>query len=424
MAGFSWRSGLRSRWRTGRSRTGDVGCPKKNVAGTEREREAVGSKMKAMGDAKARDFRALTVQLVFFLQSFAFASWLTRLPAIKSDFALSEGEIGALLVTLPLGAVVASPIAGAASVWVSLRVLTVVSLSIMAFAIGLIGFAPSALVLAPVLVLVGLGAGAVGVAMNAAAIATEASVGRPILMRCHAMFSIGLAAGALAASGFVAAGVSTAPHLLTVSVLVVSGIALLSRWLPGRAIHDEPEGPKFAWPAGAVIIPSLIACGSMVAEGATMDWAAIFLRTVLDAPASSIGFGVAAFSGAMALVRFFGDSVLSNHDDSTLLAVGAGLGATGYGIVTIAPDYRVALAGYAVVGFGLAPIMPTAFRVAGRLSASAPALGVAAASSAATVGFLLGPALIGFLAEIGGLRLSFAFVVGLLCCVGLLSRKL
>lgn len=364
------------------------------------------------------------MQLVFFFQSFAFASWLTRLPAIKADFALSEGEIGALLVTLPLGAVVASPIAGAASIRVSLRSLNVISLSAMAIAIAFIGFAPNALSLAPVLVLVGLGAGAVGVAMNAAAIATEASIGRPILMRCHAMFSIGLAAGALAASGFVAAGITTAMHLVAVAALVISGTVVLSRWLPRRTSEGETEGPKFAWPTGAVIVPSLVACGSMIAEGATMDWAAIFLRTVLKAPPSYLGFGVAAFSGAMAIVRYFGDGVLSKFDDRTLLAASAVIGATGYALVTAAPDYRVALLGYALVGFGLAPIMPTAFRVAGKLSPNAPALGVAAASSSATVGFLLGPALIGFLAEIGGLRVSFAVVVALLSFVGLLSRKL
>lgn len=383
-----------------------------------------GSEQKREGAAPNWDFRALAVQLVFLLQSFAFASWLTRLPAIKAEFSLSEGEIGALLVTLPLGAVVASPLAGAASVWISLRWLNVVSLGTMAFAIALIGFAPNAFLLAPVLVVVGLGAGAVGVAMNAAAITTEALIGRPILMRCHAMFSIGLAAGALAASGFVAAGISTATHLVVVAALVISGIFALSRWLPGRTVENETEGPRFAWPSGAVLVPALIAGGSMIAEGATMDWAAIFLRTVLEAPPASVGFGVAAFSGAMAVVRFFGDGILSRVSDRALLAAGAGIGATGYMLVTAAPDYRFALLGYALVGLGLAPIMPTAFRVAGKLSPKAPALGVAAASGSATVGFLLGPAFIGFVAEIGGLRLSMALIVALLCGVALLARKL
>jgi MFS family permease len=160
----------------------------------------------------------------------------------------------------------------------------------------------------------------------------------------------------------------------------------------------------------------------MLAEGATMDWSAIYLSDVLEASPSLASLGVAVFAGAMAVVRFFGDGLTQRMGDRAVMLTGAGLGAIGYLIVVIATNYQIALAGYFLVGLGLAPIVPTALRVAGRLSPHAPGIGVAAASSFATIGFLLGPALIGFIAEVSGLRTAFALVCIALIVIACLAR--
>jgi MFS family permease len=368
------------------------------------------------------DPRALSVQLVFFAQAFVFASWLARLPAIKIAFDLSEGEIGAILMALPAGAVVSAPVAGMASVFISLRALNILSLVIMVCAVALIGIAPGPILLAAVLFVVGFGAGAVGVAMNSAGIAAEEAVGRPVLLRCHAMFSVGLATGALASSAFVAGGLSAAAHLATVAACAFAAVVCVASWLPGTKPESDGQEPRFAWPSGAVVLPACIACGSMLAEGATMDWSAIYLSDVLEASPSLASLGVAVFAGAMAVVRFFGDGLTQRMGDRAVMLTGAGLGAIGYLIVVIATNYQIALAGYFLVGLGLAPIVPTALRVAGRLSPHAPGIGVAAASSFATIGFLLGPALIGFIAEVSGLRTAFALVCIALIVIACLAR--
>jgi predicted MFS family arabinose efflux permease len=260
--------------------------------------------------------------------------------------------------------------------------------------------------------------------MNSAGIAAEEAVGRPVLLRCHAMFSVGLATGALASGAFVAAGMTVAAHLATVAAFAFAAVVCVARWLPGTKPESDGQGSRFAWPSGAVVLPACIACGSMLAEGATMDWSALYLSNVLEAPPSLASLGVAVFAGAMAVVRFFGDGLTRRMGDRAVMFTGAALGAFGYLIVVVATHHQVALAGYFLVGLGLAPIVPTALRVAGRLSPHAPGLGVAAASSFATIGFLVGPALIGFIAEVSGLRTSFALVLFVLIVIALLSRML
>lgn len=370
------------------------------------------------------DPRALAVFFVFFAQAAAFASWLPRLPELKAAFGLSEGALGALLMALPAGAIVAAPLAGLATARASPRALNVAAMACLLAAIALIGAAPGPVPLAAVLLLVGLGGGVMGVVMNAAGLAVEEELGRPILSRCHALYSVGLATGALLAGVFLAAWASILAHLATVASVILVAVLAVARWLPGRAPEAEGDAPRFAWPSGALLVPAAVACGCLLAEGAAVDWSAVYLDTVLSAPAATVGLGVAAFSGAMALVRFGGDRLTERLGERRLVTGGAALAVAGFALVALAPDHRAALGGFLLAGLGLAPIVPTAFRIAGRLSPRNPGLGVAAASSLGYAGFLLGPALVGLMAEAAGLRLSFAAVAGLLAAVALLSRRM
>ena len=275
------------------------------------------------------DPRALAVFFVFFAQAAAFASWLPRLPELKAAFGLSEGELGALLMALPAGAIAAAPLAGLATAHASPRALNVAAMAWLLAAIALIGAAPGPVPLAAVLLLVGLGGGAMGVVMNAAGLAVEEALGRPILSRCHALYSVGLATGALLAGVFLAAGASILAHLATVAAVILMAVLAVARWLPGDAPEVEGDVPRFAWPSGALLVPAAVACGCLLAEGAAVDWSAVYLDTVLSAPAAAVGLGVAAFSGAMALVRFGGDRLTERLGERRLVTGGAAAGRGG-----------------------------------------------------------------------------------------------
>jgi hypothetical protein len=125
--------------------------------------------------------------------------------------------------------------------------------------VALIGIAPGTILLVAVLFVVGFGTGAVGVAMISAGIAAEEAVGRPVLLRCHAMFSVGLATGALASGALVAAGMTVAAHLATVAAFAFAAVVCVARWLPGTKLRSDGQEPRFAWPSGAVVLPACIA---------------------------------------------------------------------------------------------------------------------------------------------------------------------
>jgi MFS family permease len=362
---------------------------------------------------------------LFFILAFAFASWLPRLPELKSAFQLSDGDIGFILLALPVGLLTVIPVVAYASTRLSLKSLNLICMVWIYVSIPILGLVTTPAGLAVVICAIGMGAGALGVSMNAAGFATEESVKRPILSRCHAMYSLGLASGGLVAGGIAAQGVPIFIHLAVTNAALFALLLIIVRNIADDTNQAVTETePKLALPKGKLVVPGLIAMGCLMAEGVTVDWSSIFIADVLKAPALYVGAGVAAFSGAMAAMRFAGDALVSRIPEHVIIGSGALTSAIGFAITSIAPDLSIALIGLVIIGLGLAPIVPIAFRIAGRLSPNAPGVGVAAVSTLGYAGFLIGPALVGMIAEITSLRASFATIAALMICVAILSRKL
>lgn len=394
--------------------SGTVGRRTADKASGVRDSEAASS---------TRDPRMWSAFGLFFVQAFAFAAWLPRLPELKRAFGMSDGDVGLVLLALPVGLLTVIPIVGYASTRVSLRTLNLACMGWMLAAITLVGLMTGPLGLAFAILLIGMGAGSQGVAMNAAGFAAEEAMGRPILSRCHAMYSLGLAAGGLIAGLIAAANVPIALHLAATNAVLFAVLLVIARAIVnGRKPSDDD--PKFALPRGALLVPGLIAMGCLMAEGVAVDWSSIFLADVLDAPAALVGAGVATFSGAMAAMRFAGDWIAQRATERTIVGAGAIVSALGYAVTAAAPNAVIAFGGFILVGFGLAPIVPVAFRMAGRLLPNAPGVGVAAVSTLGYAGFLLGPAVVGLVAEASTLRWSFVAIATLLLAVAALSRRL
>ena len=374
-------------------------------------------------DNGARDPRMWSAFGLFFVQAFAFAAWLPRLPELKDRFGMSDGDVGLVLLALPVGLLTVIPLVGYASTRLSLRTLNLACMGWMLAAIPLVGLVNGQVGLAVAILLIGMGAGSQGVAMNAAGFAAEEAMGRPILSRCHAMYSLGLAAGGLIAGLIAAAGVPIALHLAATNAVLFAVLLVIVRTIVD-ARKPSDEAPTFALPTGALLVPGLIAMGCLMAEGVAVDWSSIFLADVLAAPAALVGAGVATFSGAMAAMRFAGDWIAGRMGERAIIGAGSLVSAVGYAVTAAAPNPPIAFVGFVLVGFGLAPIVPVAFRMAGRLSPNAPGVGVAAVSTLGYAGFLLGPAVVGLVSEATNLRWSFVAIAGLLLAVTALSRSL
>jgi predicted MFS family arabinose efflux permease len=257
-------------------------------------------------------------------------------------------------------------------------------------------------------------AGSMDVAMNTHAVVLEKRYQRHIMSSFHALFSLGGMAGS-ALGGLVASrGVSAGIHFW-ISGIALAAISLFAfRWLPlplaPEDVKEAKSGGTITWSVllGAL---ALLAFSIMLVEGAIADWSAIYLRTsVLTGPGLA-ALGYAVFSGAMAGGRLAGDYLTGKLGRANLVCYGALLAAAGLAFVLLFGSAGWALVGFTCTGAGLATIIPNAFAAAGNIEGSAPGPSLAVVTTAGYVGFLAGPPLIGFVAQLSTIRAALWILV-------------
>jgi len=277
------------------------------------------------------------------------------------------------------------------------------------------GLADSAVTLFLALFVLGLASGALDVAMNAQGIEVERTLGRPILSGLHGLWSVGLGIGAGIAALAAAAGLDPLEHFALVAlVLALASVALLGGLLSAREqLREETEpgenGPVRWTPA--LVLLGVIAFCSFCGEGAASDWSAVYLTQELGASAALGAVAFAAFAVTMAAARFAADPLRARLGDVTLVRGGSLLAAAGLGIALVVHEPAAGIAGFALLGLGLGPVVPIAFGAAGALDARATGRLVGRVATLGYVGTVIGPIAIGWLAEATSLRTSLGLVV-------------
>jgi MFS family permease len=359
--------------------------------------------------------------MLFFTNGLLLATWVSRIPAIRTSLGLSHGTLGVVLLGVALGALMAMPVAGwGAARFGSHRVCRVVAVAFCA-TLPWLATAPGAWWLAVALFCFGAGNGALDVAMNAQAVAVEERYRRPIMSSFHALWSLGGLTGAALGGLAAAAGLSPLAHF-TVAAALLGGTTVavaLPRLLDaGEAqVHatnirtDERRG--FAWPPGTIFALGAVGFCIMMGEGAIADWSAIFLRDSVGASEGLAATGYAAFSIAMAAARFLGDALCARFGAVTLVRAGSTLAAVGLAFGLVIDSPAAVLLGFAAVGAGFATIVPQVFSAAGRTPGIAPGPALAMVTTVGYTGFLVGPPLIGFAAEHLGLRAALGIIVAM-----------
>jgi MFS family permease len=362
------------------------------------------------------------VTAVFFLNGTVFVSWYARLPDIQDELDIGTGALGVALLGAPVGLLVAQPLAGALAASIGSRPLVAASPLWLAAAV-----LPALAVDVPTLALatlsVGAANGVLDISMNVQGLAVEKVSQHRIFNSLHAAFSFGALAGAALAGGAAVAGLDPLAHLAIVAGIGAAGAFVASRGLLPREAEPRHEGPRFARPSRRLAALGVIAFCALLAEGAVFDWSGIFLARETDAPDGLAPAGLAAFNLAMGFGRLRADRVAERLGSARVGRAGALLAAAGLGAALVTGTAGGAIAGFAVMGVGLAAIFPLALRAAGYDEALAgPAL--AAVSTLGYTGLLTGPPTIGILAELLGLAGALACVCGLLGLVGALAGQL
>lgn len=362
------------------------------------------------------------VTAVFFLNGMVFVSWYSRLPGIQEQLDIGNGTLGLTLIGAPVGLLVAQPLAGALAATIGSRRLVAAAPLWLAA-----GVAPALAVDAPTLALatlaVGAANGVLDVSMNVEGLAVERAAGKRLFNSLHAAYSFGALTGAAIGGLAAAVGLDPLPHLAIVVAVGAAAATLASRGLPPANAEPPPQGPRFARPSRRLAALGAVAFCALLAEGAVFDWSGIFIRRETDAAVGLAPAGLAAFNLAMGFGRLSADGLAERVGASALGRAGALTAAAGLGTALILGSAAGAIAGFAVMGVGLAAVFPLALRAAGYDPAIAgPA--VAAVSSVGYAGLLTGPPAIGMLAEVLGLGGALACVCALLGVAAALAGHL
>jgi hypothetical protein len=266
--------------------------------------------------------------------------------------------------------------------------------------------------------------GALDTSMNTQALTVEGVRRRPLMNGMHAAWGVGAFAGGGIGSLGVALGLSLGRQLLILGAAVVVVVGWLSLSLLPDPAHDT--GPRTGRPRripAPLLLLGVVAFASMLCEGAAADWSGVYLHDSLGGARAVSGIGFTGFALAMVLVRFFGNRLLARHPADVLLPVLAGVTCVGFSIALVIDSVPAGIAGFFLLGLGVGTVVPTAFSAAGRLPGVHPGVGVATVSGLGTAGFVLGPPVIGQVANATSLPVALGLVPVLLALITVATRR-
>jgi len=352
------------------------------------------------------------------------AVWGVHIPSVKRQYDLGEAALSLVLVAAALGAIAALFFAGRVIGRLGARNAAAACAVVMAAMLSMVLHWPGLpWVLASMLVF-GASLSVYDVAINTEGSVLETAGGRPIMGSLHGMFSVGAMGGAALASGLLRAEVPAARQLTVVAVLVALCILVGSRWMlptPAPAPSTQTK-VHFTWPRGALLIMGLLTFAGMSAEGVMFDWCVLYLQQEVRMPHELAALGYSACAGAMAVMRFAADRLRARHSEQRLLQVSGTITAVSMAVVLIVGQPWVAIVGCGLVGAGLAMIVPILYGAASRVPGTTPAAAIAAVSSIGYAGFMVGPPLIGVIAQHASLTAAMAVVVVAAAILALSAR--
>ncbi len=360
------------------------------------------------------NFARWAVAATFFVNGTLIGVWAANIPLVKEALGLDAQFLSYALFSAAFGALAGMPFGGKLiAKFGSARVTLVSGLgALVTFPAAML--APSYPVLLAVLVAAGFANGVMDVAMNAHGALVEQRISRPVMSSFHAAWST----GGLIGSGFVWLALNTLGTKLLVFgmavVLLAAFLLAISRYL-SSTLDQVADAAHFALPSRQTLALGSIAFLGMLSEGAVLDWSGVYLRELLASP-SLAASGVAGFSGTMALSRFFGDGLRAKFGAASLVRGSAIISLAGLIVALMAHGPLLAALGFALMGVGVGNIAPVIYGAAGRLKGVESGVAIASVLTMGYAAFLLGPPLIGFVAQLTTLQFGLG-LVGIACAL-------
>lgn len=373
--------------------------------------------------------RQVRVYSAFFFYALALGGLYPRLGDIQLAMGIKEGALGTALIGIGAGTLVSLTFADPVLERLGYKRTMIFGIIAAALIFGLASFSTNTSMLFATLFFGGVVIGAIEIVINVEADRTEHLLGRRLMNRCHAFWSFGFFAAGIIGALAKQSGLSPQQHLLGIApIIAIATILTLGQMSPASA-RDQGNGeqqaaPKFAMPSMGIVVLVAFTLSAMFLEGGSADWSVIYMRdTYAVSPfINGIAFAVGAFAQAMA--RFFIDKIIEKFGPILVSRVLILILGTGVLIITFGNHPGLALAGFALMGIGASAAFPLAMSAAAQRTDRPAALNVASLAQLSFVAFLVGPPLLGFVAEKYGVRVSFGICLPLVILSWFTSRAL
>jgi MFS family permease len=350
------------------------------------------------------------VAAVFCVHGSVTGSFATRVPWIQEHAGVSAGQLGIALAFPALGAALMMPLAARVTHRFGTRNALRGLLALWTLALILPSISPGLLTLCAALLIYGGTAGMADVAMNALGVEVEHRLKKSIMSGLHGMWSVGTligsAVGTLAAHNNVNAQLH---HAVAAVVLTIAGAVICQFVLNIHPEEDEEPPARFALPPKSALLIGAVGFCAVFAEGASLDWSAVYLRDVLSSSAGVAAGATTGFALTMAIARMTGDAAVDRFGTVRTVRWSGVIATAGGLLVVLSPNSPVAMLGFGLIGIGIAVVIPLAFAAAGHTGPN-PSQAIAGVATITYASGLVAPSIIGGIAQASSLMMSFAVV--------------
>lgn len=365
------------------------------------------------------------VSLFYFCTGLCFSSWASRIPDIKTALHLSNGQLGTILFALPLGQLTMMYFSGKLVTRYGSR--TILGLALLMYAFGLIsiGLATNGWQLGLALYFLGIFANLSNISVNTQGVYTERLFKRTIMTTFHGVWSIAGFTGSIIGLGMNGLGISPFIHFMVIATIILLLYTFNCKFLikVKNSVRSEKKRGFIKYDKTLVLLGIIGFC-SLASEGVMFDWSGIYFKDIVKVPESLVILGYSSFMIMMASGRFLGGNLITKFGRIRVMQVSGILISLGLFIAVLFPFLISCTLGFMIVGLGVSTIIPTLYSLAGKHPTIPTGEALTAVSSISFLGFLMGPPVIGYIAELLGLRFSFAFIGIFGCIIALLVSKI
>ncbi|WP_313026409.1 MFS transporter [Pseudomonas lopnurensis] len=357
----------------------------------------------------------------FFMAGFGLSVWAPLVPYVRERIEMTDAVFGLLLLCIGIGSLTWMPVSGVLVTRWGIRPVQLCSVALLALALAGMALTDSIWLLGLALFCFGGSLGVIDVIMNIQAVLVETAVGRRLMSNFHGMYSLGAICGALTLTGLLTFGLAPAAgSFLMIGIIVLANLGFARGFLPNRA---PGGGFAFVRPTSMVLLVGLMCFVVYLAEGAVLDWSALYLTGEKGLEVAKGGLGYAAFALMVTVARFAGGPLVNSLGTARVITFGGLLAALGIGLSLAAEHWTLALIGYGLCGLGCANVSPVLISSLSRQDGMPVHLAVTVATTIGFAGVLAGPAMMAVVAHFSSLGVAFGLLAVLLLAIVPFSRR-